>query len=264
MTKKAKFFIACAVIFVLGAAMTIVGKAAGGLDYLQNNGIEAADRVVTQNKMEFDSVEVSGTVDIELVGSRYYREVLADYELRGDAAEEIGNIIVITDEGKEVPDVKADDGKLMIDAPDQYKSKLYCPTVIIFCSDEAMKSIKVRAPYSDMNISGVSFENADIENDSGDIDCKDIMSNGIRIKSDAGSVDISGVLEGLTDVTAEAGDIEVRTFAGLPSYTMDLSATAGDITIGDKEIEGGSYTQEGGESKLILKTSAGDIKVDNR
>ena len=268
MTKR--FFTVCIAVFVLGAVLTIAGIAAGGAEYLKENGYAisggevAAERKVDQMDMEFDSVEASGNIDIEIVGSRYYNDVLADHELKGDIEAEGGKVVIISDEGKEVPTVKTDGKKLVIGAPDEYASRIYCPTVIVFCSEDPLRSINVDSVWCDLDISGVNFDNALINLNDGDVDCKGIISGGIDVTITSGDADISGVLNGLTKAELESGDIEIDAFAGLASYSMDISAPAGDIVIGDEIIEGGSYTQKGGEAELNLKSTAGDIKVYNK
>ena len=95
----------------------------------------------------------------------------------------------------------------------------------------------------------------------GDVDLKDITSGGLKVLSDAGDIDIAGVLKGSTDVKSDAGSVEIDVFNGIAAYTMDLQSDAGEIKVGEDEIDGTSYTQKGGDDSITVRTDAGDIEI---
>ena len=55
----------------------------------------------------------------------------------------------------------------------------------------------------------------------------------------------------------------IDVFNGTAAYTMDLHTDAGEIRVGDDEIDGGDYTQKGGDDSITVRTDAGDIEVGN-
>lgn len=276
MRKGLKVLIACAGVFVLGLVMTVAGYATGGVNGLQKVAedhdwisTDPAELSITEQEYEFDSIESTGPVDLEIVGARYYKKVLADYDLE-DIDAKSGKVIVICDKEKDEPAVKVKDGKLIVEAVPRddkpainLNSNYWGPTVIVLCSDKELESIKISSSACDVDLSGVAFKKADIGTNAGDIEAEGITSKGLKIMCDAGDVEVQGDLKGLTEITCEAGDIEVDTADGLATYRMDLHADAGDIEVGEIEIEGVNYTQKGGKDFLKLKTQAGSIEVGN-
>ncbi len=276
MRKGLKVLIACAGVLVLGIVMTAAGYASGGMDGLQKVAedhdwisVDPAELTTTEQEYEFDSIESTGPVDLEIAGARYYKKVLADYDLE-DIDAKAGKVIVICDKDKDEPSVKVKEGKLIVEAVPRddkpsisLNSEYWGPTVIVLCSDKELESIKISSSACDVDLSGVAFKKADIGTNAGDIDAEGITSKGLKIMCDAGDVEVQGDLKGLTEITCEAGDIEVDTADGLVMYRMDLHADAGDIEVGEIEIEGVNYTQKGGKDFLKLKTQAGSIEVGN-
>ena len=275
MSNTAKFLIVCAVIFALGLVMTIGGCAAGGLDGFRNtlDGNGNAEKPVEEGMLvdeyEFSSIEITGCADFVIAGNRYYKEVLEDNEIF-DTEAKPGMVIVKYDKSKEPPEVSTENGRLTVDAAKaesdvlDFGVNLYEPTVIILCGDDELGSIKISSEASDVDIAGVAFRSADVQTNAGEIDMRDVISNGITAVNDAGSTEISGILKGTTEVRNDAGDIDVDTFDDPSSYSMELHTDAGDITVGENDIEGGEYTQKGGENLLKLWTDAGDIEVDKK
>lgn len=274
MSNIGKFFVICAIIFTFGLVLTVGGCAAGG-----TAGIEKAvdgrewsvntDPVETdtiEDDYEFSSIEATGEADLVFIGSKYYKEVLDDEELSG-IEPKAGKVVVVYDKSKNAPEVKTEGKTLIIDAgKDNHvylSDRFNGPTVIVFCSDEELESIKVSSAACDLDIKGVSFRSADLGLNAGDVDLKDIISSGLKVAADAGDIEIAGVLKGVTDVRAEAGSVDIDVFNGIASYTMDVRAEAGDINIGEEEIDGTSYTQKGGEDTIRVRADAGDIDIGN-
>ena len=268
MSKSIKFLIACGVIFVLGAAICVAGYAAGGADQLKSGSVNAVETSTGFDDYEFDSIEITGYVDVEIAGSRYYSDALEDVDFSGDDAK-AGRVVVISDRNKEAPEVSVAGSTLKINGGSDDSGislppeSLFVPTVIVFCDDKELKSITASSAYYDIEVKGVSFADADIQTNYGDVEIKDVVSGGITIDSDAGNTEVSGVLNGVTDIRSAAGDIEVKVFSGLADYTMELSTEAGEIEVGENDC-GNRYSQKGGDKTLKLSTEAGSIEVDNR
>lgn len=264
MSNGAKLLIACAVVFVLGAILTIVGAMAGGTEYFDNDTKKMPDTETSSYDFSFSSIEATGCTDIILAGTRYYDEVLEDLEIT-DIEPQKGRVIVIRRADLDVPEVKADGGTLKINGgPTEFALgdfDLFEPTVIVFCGDDELKSIKVSSEASDIEAKGVKFAAADIGVNAGDVEFKDVVSGGIKAEDNAGDITVSGMLNGTTDLYTEAGDVEVDVADGIRSYTIDIRADAGSIEVGEQEIDGSTFTQEGGDRVLKLSSKAGDIEV---
>lgn len=264
MSNGAKFLIACAVVFVLGAILAIGGAMAGGTEYFDNDTKKMPDTETSSYDFSFSSIEATGCTDIRLVGTRYYDEVLEDFEIT-DIEPQKGRVIVIRQVDKDVPEVEADGETLKINGGSAEFAlgdfDLFEPTVIVFCGDEELKSIKVSSGESDIEAKGVKFAAADIGLNAGDAEFKDVVSGGIKVEDDAGDIIVSGMLNGTTDLHTEAGDIEVDVADGIRSYTIDIRADAGSIEVGEQEIEGTTFTQEGGDRVLKLSSKAGEIEL---
>ena len=269
MSKTAKFFVICAVVFTLGLVLTIGGCAAGGIAGIQeavdgrlpDNG--PAETEMIEGDYEFSSIEASGDADFVFVGSKYYSGILDDKDIIGSEAK-TGKVITVYEKGHAAPEIKTEDGKLIINADvdnEVHFSELFEPTVIVFCDDKELESLSVKSSACDLEMKGVSFRNANIEMNAGDVELTDIISGGLRVVTDAGDTNIAGVLRGITDVDSDAGSIEINVFTGIRGYTMELHADAGDIKVGADEIDGNDFKQEGGADVIKVKTDAGDIEI---
>lgn len=262
----AKFLIVCGCLFVIGAALAIGGFLAGGSSAFDQNIPEAVRSETTHSDYEFSSIESTGALDLEIVGSKYYYDALDDHDI-SDISPETGRVIVISPQGEDAPDIKADGGTLVINGGSQNKQlsvgdlSIYKTTVIVFAGD-ALDSIRVSSEACDTDIKGVKFGNAGIGLNAGDVDLEDVISGGIKVANDAGEISVSGDLSGLTDLYTAAGDIEVSPVVDPRSYSMDLHADAGTISIEDEDDDSGSYSQTRGDDMLKLKTDAGDIDIE--
>lgn len=267
LSKGTQFLIGCAIVFALGAALTLAGYIAGGLKALDDKTTAAPDMTTTEEVYEFSSIESTGYLDLEIAGPKYYDEMLEDHEIR-DFTAEPGKVIVISRTDSKAPEVSTDGGRLIINGGGESFTSLgvHNPTVIVFCGEGELESIKVSSGSCDADINGVSFKNAELEMNAGDVGFRDVVSGGIKVDSEAGEIRASGMLKGMTDLHTDAGDIEVDTFDGIRTYTIDASTGAGEISIGDEEndFEGIVYKQEGGDNTLKLRTDAGDIEIGEK
>ena len=273
MSKTARFFLICAMIFTLGLVLTVGGCAAGGIAGIEKavdggkwtmDG-EPVETKTIENDYEFSSIEATGEADFVIVGSKYYEDALDDHGISGVEAK-VGRVVVVYDKSKTAPEVKADGGRLIIDAGKgeneiHFSENWFEPTVIVFCDDKELGSVSVSSSACDLEMKGVSFKTADLGMNAGDVDLKDIISGGLKVEADAGDIGIAGVLRGVTDVSTDAGSIEIDVFNGTRAYTMDLHTDAGEIKVGEDEIDGTSYTQKGGDDSITVRTDAGDIEI---
>ena len=277
------FFITCAAVALVGLVMLVAGASTGGVegfdavaaDHDWISGSPGARASVEQNDLEFENIEAIGYMDVVIVGERYYNDMADEYELGTITEPNAGTVIALFGSNLEEPDFKVEGKTLKINAPEieqdkitlNFSSEDVYPTVIVFCPDKELKSIKLNSSISDVEMKGISFKYADIANNTGDVDAENITSQGIKIISDTGDVELSGDLRGTTDVSIETGDVEIDTALPLDKYTMNLKTDTGEIGIGEGEIEdddfeGYEYTQDGGEDELIIRTNTGDIEIE--
>ena len=275
MSRTAKFFLICAVIFTLGLVLTVGGCAAGGIAGIEKAvdgnewsvNTDPVDVGTIEDDFEFSSIEATGDADFVIVGSKYYEDALDDADIE-DIEAKAGKVVVIYDKSKKAPEVRTDGDRLVIEAGKgdnniYFSEEYFGPKVIVFCDDKELESISVSSSACDLDIKGVSFKKADLGMNAGDVDLKDIISGGLKVGSDAGEIDIAGVLKGSTEVKTDAGSINIDVFNGITSYTMDLHTDAGELSIGDEEVDGGDYSQKGGDDSITARTDAGDINIGN-
>lgn len=267
MSNGAKFLIGCAAVFVLGAILTVGGVMAGGTDYFAEEVTKAPETETGSYEFSFKSVEATGSMDLVLVGSKYYDDVLDDYGI-ADTEPKAGKVIVIRKEDEEMPEVNSDGDKLVINGgANSFKIgevDLFEPTVIVFCGDDELKSVKVSSEAADVIAKGVKFKTADIGLNAGEVEFRDVVSGGIRVDDNAGDIEVSGMLNGTTDLHTDAGEIDVDTADGIKSYTIDIRTDTGSIDVGEDEIKGTTFSQKGGDRILKLSSDAGDIEVGEK
>lgn len=268
LSNGAIFLIVCGCLFVFGAALAIGGYLAGGSSYFETDIPEAPPKVTSFEDYEFSSIESTGAVDLEIVGSKYYLDALDEHDIT-DISPETGRVIIISPQDKELPEIKTMGDKLEINAgkdDTQFSVgnlKIYETTVIVLAGDE-LDEIKVSSSACNADVRGVKFNSADLGMNAGDADLKDVVSGGLKVYTDAGEISVSGELHGTTDLFTDAGDIDVYVSYDPRTYSMDLKTGAGTISIEDKEMDGDSYTQTRSDEMLRLKTDAGDIEIERK
>ena len=286
MKKLMTFFISCAAVFLKGLVMFIVGVNTGGVDGLHavaedhdwvNDGPGALSTVEVDD-LDFDTIEATGVADVVIVGENSYDKIISDYHLETVVEPKPGSVVMVSGSNMEAPASELDGKTLKLFGGNQqdfnginldFSSESVYPTMIVFCPDKKLDQIKISSAFSDVELRDISFDNAKIELNFGDVEAENIVSQGIKINSDNGDVDLSGELKGTTDIKVEAGDIEIDTKDALKVYTMKIKTLAGDINIGEKEIEGYetdeegySYTKDGSKYTLLLETLSGDVDVN--
>ncbi len=282
LNKIAKFFVICAAAFVFGLVLFVIGLAAGGVDGFHKVSeehdwinVDPSDVHMVDTKCEFNAVEVTGDMDVVLVGKDGYDSVIKEYNLT--EIENLGSGTVVFRYGERLgePEITVDSGVLkMNNLPGNAQAGVNLdfservsewPVAIVFCNDKELESVKVDSDYADVEMIGVAFKKADIRLDSGDVDMANIKSKGLKINSSYCDVEISGDLQGKTEITVDSGDVEVDTLRDYGEYTIQVETSSGDVKIGKKkfDLEGHEYVQGGGENTLTIKLEYGDIEIGN-
>ncbi|MDO4869906.1 MAG: DUF4097 family beta strand repeat-containing protein [Bacillota bacterium] len=284
MNKLAKFFIACGAVFVIGLVMFAAGFAKGGVDGLEKVAADhdwvsagpGALATVELHDQEFESIESTGVMDVVIVGPDSYEKIVSDYHIEMAVEPKPGTVVAVHGSNIQPPNMKVEGKTLKLNGGEEnefeginldFSSDSVYPAVIVFCPDQELDQIKISSVFSDVELRDISFKQADIRLNAGDVETANIVSQGLTIEGDSGDAEISGELKGQTEIKLEAGDIEVETKDALKNYTMKIKSSAGDIKIGEKEIaeetaEGYSYTSDGGKYTLLLETEMGDIEVN--
>ena len=302
-----RFFGLCAVVFVIGLVLAAVGYAAGGVedssklaDKWSWFSINRGERVLTEQEPgAFQSVKVSGTGDVQLVGPEYWSDLEKLQRVTGLKAEddvdpEAYKVYVIRAEKMEEPEMEVRDGTLHITLPDDgmdglnldLNAQIWCSEVIVCCPEETMKSISVSSNAGDMDIYGISADQIDqkllagdvtianassgnikLELAAGDAELKKVTAGGLDLKLMSGDAEISGSFQGKTLIKNLAGDTEFDTELAKEKYSIDIQLSAGDLTVaasGKKplEMEGHAEFQDGnGPESLNIEAAAGDVDV---
>lgn len=287
MSKLTKFFIICSAVFVIGTGMAVGGCAAGGvadIDKLADkydwiSGSPGELQIETVQGLEFDSIEVNGTMDVHIVGLSGSRNGLitddADDiidEFGGDMSilynSAAGDVVISHGSNVTAPAVNTENGVLKIYGMEQESSGFELnltgegrnPDVLIFCDDEMLSSINVNNPYGDTDVYGVGYGNAVVTSDAGDIDINGVSSGGLTASANYGDIELNGIFRGVTDVKSETGDIDFESSVSRNEFSIYVQTDTGTIEDGDIELDGDSYTQPGGANTLKLNSEYGDIE----
>lgn len=287
MSKLTKFFIICSAIFVIGIGMAAGGCAAGGtadIDKLADkydwiSGSPGELQVEKTQGLEFDSIEVNGSMEVYIVGLRGLQNGLitddADDlidEFGGDINtlynSTAGDVVIFHGSNVAAPEVKVENGVLKIYGTEQDSGGFELnltgegrdPDVLIFCDDKTLNSINVNNPYGDTDIYGVGYGHAAVTSDAGDIEIKGVSGGGLTVSANYGDIELSGTFSGETNVRSETGDIDFETSADRNEFSIYVQTDTGTIEDGDIELDGDNYTQAGGTNILKLESEYGDIE----
>lgn len=240
-----KSTIGCAGVIIVCLVLAVIGWIAFKIIDKGSDDTPSVETEVTEEIYSFDSIKVTGHTDVEIVAGTVHTNMVSDVDLVGTEPED-GKVAVIGEEGKTGPSVKTDGSTLVIDGGDssQYSSS-FTPKVVIYCSEDTLRSIEIDSPACNAEMGGLSFEKADIKVEDGEIKGDDLISEGISIQNDSGDTDISGDLKGLTEISSNSGDIMVIVEGSLEKYAMDITnGKDGDIWVDARKIDDVSYSKD--------------------
>lgn len=288
LSKLAKFFIICAAVFFVGLVCAIGGVVCGGPDGLEQVAerydwvhYTPGERSVTAQKVDdFHSIEVTGDMDLYIVGKEFYKNAswLADQDMiDGDELDVLGKnkVCVICGDKVEQPEIEVKKGVLKINSGSvdmnginlNLSDESWYPTILVCAPDEVLESLTVSGETGDVDILGASWKTADIQLNYGDLTVEGVKSGALQAELDAGDMEIQGKLMGRTRVATDAGDIEIDTPLARAEYALKLRTDAGDLEVKETgrsaEVYEGGYKLEeyGGPHKLNVRTFSGDVEV---
>ena len=247
--KTKKFLIICSIVVGAGVLMAIIGAAAGGL----TDATKLADRYtwiagpseeeeqqVLDPARTFDSVKVSGDLDLDIVKGK----------------EDSVKLIYPKDGG--AYDMDVENGVLVVN----YESQRYAviqlsdedsaPRLVITRKDGAsLKNIEADLTWGDVDLEDLTADavtlNLDdgdaelsraqigtlkVDMDYGDLETENITCNSVAAQLGDGDCQLEGTFNGNINVNADYGDVEIETKLAENQYTVDAESDYGDIEVG--------------------------------
>lgn len=294
LSKLAKFFIICGIVFVVGIVCTVAGAAMGGpqdiekladrYDWIQG---EPGERGVTSYPVEeFHSVAVTGDCDVWLVGKSFYKnasrmaqdDLLTSGEM--DLIEE-NKVLVIAGDKVVQPEITVSEGVLTINAgPRQETSGIslssgsWTPQILVCCPMDPLESLSVSNDYSDLTCLGTAWKNADIQTNSGYTSMEGVDSAGLSLETESGDCELEGSFVKTTSLKTESGDVKISTSLAKEEYGLNLGTGSGDIELDGEEAAEGADEEDfeedgskarvqinGGPHTISAETESGDISI---
>ena len=284
MGKKAKrFLIICSIVIGAGLLITIIGVAAGGIDGIEKMSNRYAwisgplpneEQQVLDASQTFDSIEISGDLDLEVMKGNedsvklIYPKDSGSYDMKVE-----NNTLVVNYTYKE---------NVIINLSDEDSD----PRLVITRRDaESIKNIKADISWGDVDLQNLTVDNVTLNLVSGDADLShsqigtlkvdmafgDLETVGITCGSVTaeladGDCDLDGTFNGNISVNIDYGDVEIRTRLAESQYTVSARSDYGEIEAGghecDRECEDGGALQTGNGAYLMqIYTNNGDISV---
>lgn len=277
--KTKKFLIICGIVVGAGLLLAAVGAAAGGLDdatkladhYTWISGpSEDEEQQLLDSSQTFDSIKVSGDLDLDIV--------------KGN--EDSVKLIYPKDSGTYNMDVE--NGTLVVNYDYQKKAIIQLsaedstPRLVITQKDPAsIKNIDADLSWGDVDLEDLTAEtvtltlddgDADltrtqigtlkVDMDYGDLETESITCGTVAAQLDDGDCDLDGTFNGGINVNASYGDVEIRTKLAESQYTVKAETNYGDIEVGGLTREDGGTLHNGtGAYAMDLYADDGDISV---
>lgn len=287
MNKLIKFFIICAIALCIGIGFTIAGISADGIkgiDKVAENydwfeGTPGQMQVETLDVSDYDSIDVTGNVDLVVIGDKYM-SADADWPLPSKLEQIIRNKLpeegmVFMGHGENVtaPEYTVENGVLKIEGETSDEGTVSMnfsnddgiAKVVIFSGNRTFKDIRTSNNFCDVTLLGVKYENAYLSGSDNDIFMECAESGNLKIQGEFTDISLHGDFTGITDITTTDGDVEIETSVNRNEYGVDINAEDGDIELANGEVEiddyPWTYKCDGGPNRLIIKNSCGDVKV---
>jgi len=257
--------IIAAALIAAGVVLCIVGMV------LSAGGFSWGDAMISFGKRDMvtKEYEMSGKlsgIDVTLTTS--------DVEIL-PATDGVTKVLCREDQ-KEPHEVLVEDGVLKIGAeakPWYQRIHLFSwggeRKVTIYLAETEMKALSVTTDTGDVFASGeLSFENATLKTDTGEIEIASSVAGALNIKVSTGDVSVLSKTLGSLDVTATTGDVSL---SGVSSDEIKIQTTTGEIEAHSVSCRTFSATSSTGEHEyerlivgetLTLEASTGDISLD--
>ena len=278
--KTKKFLIICGIVIGAGLLLAIIGAASGGLGNMEkladhytwiSGSSEDKEQQLLDSSQTFDSVKVSGDLDLDIV--------------KGN--EDSVKLIYPKDSG--TYNMNVENGTLVVNydyqknAIIQLSSEDSTPRLVITRKDAAsFKNIEADLTWGDADLEDLTADtvtlnlddgDADlsraqigtlkVDMDYGDLETENITCNSVTAQLDDGDCNLDGTFQGNISVNANYGDVDITTKLTESQYTVDAESDYGDIEVGTLTREDGGTLQTGSGPYMIkLYADDGDISVN--
>ena len=288
LSKLSKFFIICAAVVFVGMVCAIAGAVNGGIedidkladnyDWIQGS---PGERGVTAQKVEdYHSIEVTGDADVWIVGREFYKKAswLADQEILEPTEYDVigkNQVCVVCGDKIEQPEIMVENGVLKINAHTaefngfslNLSDTTFTPKILICAPKDVLQSLTVSGETGDVNVLGVSWEDAKIWLNTGDVNMEGVKSGGLSVEIDTGYTGLQGEFMRTTQVSSDTGDVEIDTTLSKAEYALSLKSETGTVEVeepGEKSFRdetSDGIIEKGGPHKLIAGTDTGEVRV---
>ncbi|SFG79830.1 Putative adhesin [Lachnospiraceae bacterium C7] len=156
---------------------------------------------------------------------------------------------------------------LVIYIPDNYKLENILGTVNNGnCMIDGLdcKKIDVTCNVGNMDASNIKSDELIIKSNIGDIQVSDSKLKSVKAITDTGDVDLEEIYADSYELSSDCGDVEISASElDYEEYSMDINCNTGDIEIAGKDYEGTYRSKEKGNKFFKIKTSVGDVSLEN-
>lgn len=130
----------------------------------------------------------------------------------------------------------------------------------IYLTNEIIELLDIEGGTSDININqGLTFNNLEIENSTGNINIKSTVQNNIDIELSTGDLKLENSSFGNTNIEATTGDIKLL---NMTCKLLDIETTTGDIKLSNTNCDALNVEITTGKTKLINTIVTNDLHID--
>lgn len=130
----------------------------------------------------------------------------------------------------------------------------------IYLTNEIIELLDIEGGTSDININqGLTFNNLEIENSTGNINIKSTVQNNIDIELSTGDLKLENSSFGNTNIEATTGDIKLL---NMTCKLLDIETTTGDIELSNTNCDALNVEITTGKTKLINTIVINDLHID--
>lgn len=277
--KTKKFLIICGIVVGAGLLLAVIGAAAGGLDdatkladhYTWISGpSEDEEQQLLDSSQTFDSVKVSGDLDLDIVKGNEDSVKLIYPKDSGTYNMDVenGTLVVNYDyQKKAIIQLSAEDStpRLVITQKDPASIKNIDADLSwgdADLEDLTAETVTLTLDDGDADLSRAQIGTLKVDMDYGDLETESITCGTVAAQLDDGDCDLDGTFNGGINVNASYGDVEIRTKLAESQYTVKAETNYGDIEVGGLTCEDGGTLHNGtGAYAMDLYADDGDISV---
>jgi DUF4097 and DUF4098 domain-containing protein YvlB len=128
-------------------------------------------------------------------------------------------------------------------------------------SGTSLESIDIEMSSGDITLKGLNTSSLTIDNSYGDIECENLIAEKLDLDLSSGDLDVKSSDIKDIEVSDSYGDVTLRLPGPDTDYSLDLTTSYGDITVGDKDYDENVVIDNGGTRSITADLSSGDVTV---